>query len=230
MMPEISAQSIPGGGQDLQKPVGVKVVDVTEMLPQPIVNGSREFVLDSLLYEAGKTLRATPRGEIAVSQKSPSLTTMLRVFSGPLGITLSQSGTPDIAAYLNTTFKYGRAGIQNAKHSFRRQRPYQYFGQPSGIPKAERANDFTSYPSGHSLRGWICAMALSAIAPEYTEALFKAGYEFGQSRVIVGYHFQSDVDAGRTAAAISYSVLSGDSKWLKLQKKARKELEKKLKQ
>lgn len=214
--------------QEIRKAVGVEVVDVEGMLPRPIVNGSREFMLDSLLYERGKAIRTTPRGEKAVLQAEIKMPTILQMFSAPLGITLSEKDTPHIAEYLSTTIKYGRESIENAKNNFRRQRPYQYFGQPSGVPGKERPKDFTSYPSGHALRGWISAMALSAIAPEYADALFKAGYEYGQNRVIVGYHFQSDVDAGRMAAAISYSALSGDGKWLKLQKKARKELEKKL--
>ena len=51
------------------------------------------------------------------------------------------------------------------------------------------------------------ALLLSEINPEAQDELFKLGYEWGQSRVIAGFHWQSDVDASRMLAAATYARL-----------------------
>ena len=61
--------------------------------------------------------------------------------------------------------------------------------------------------SGHTVRGWGMALLLSEINPEAQDELFKLGYEWGQSRVIAGFHWQSDVDASRMLAAATYARL-----------------------
>jgi acid phosphatase (class A) len=66
----------------------------------------------------------------------------------------------------------------------------------------ERAH--TSYPSGHTAFGTACAIVLAQMVPEQRAALFARARLYGESRLIVGAHFPTDVDAGRrvgTAAA-----------------------------
>ncbi|WP_274609970.1 acid phosphatase [Pseudomonas sp. TH41] len=67
-----------------------------------------------------------------------------------------------------------------------------------------------SYPSGHSAVGWACALILSEIAPERTDALLARGFAYGQSRVICNVHWQSDVDAGRIIGAAAVARLHAD--------------------
>jgi len=42
---------------------------------------------------------------------------------------------------------------------------------------------------------------------------FARGWAYGESRVIVGAHWQSDVDASRPAASIGYSFLQTSLSW-----------------
>ena len=46
---------------------------------------------------------------------------------------------------------------------------------------------------------------------------------YGQSRVIAGYHWQSDVDAARLVASAAVARLHTDKCFMKLMKKARRE-------
>ena len=48
-------------------------------------------------------------------------------------------------------------------------------------------------------------------------------YEYGMSRVIAGYHFQSDVDAGRLTAGAAFARLHIESEFLDQLDKAIKE-------
>ena len=59
------------------------------------------------------------------------------------------------------------------------------------------------------------------------EKLLARGYEFGQSRVIAGYHWQSDVDAGRMAGSILYQLIRSHERFVEQLAKARAEFKEK---
>ena len=80
-----------------------------------------------------------------------------------------------------------------------------------------------SYPSGHTIRGWGAALILSEINPAAANALYHKGWEYGVSRVIVGAHWQSDVDASRPATSIAYSLLQTSPAYRKQVARAKKE-------
>jgi acid phosphatase (class A) len=76
-------------------------------------------------------------------------------------------------------------------------------GNPPGSAAA-KSWEYTSYPSGHAAFGMACAIVLAQMVPEERAALFARGRAYGQSRVIIGAHFPTDVEAGGligTAAA-----------------------------
>ena len=87
-------------------------------------------------------------------------------------------------------------------------RPYARFHEPSIFPQDDAwlATE-GSYPSGHTIRAWSAALVLSEINPKAAEALFARAFVSGESRVIAGCHWQSDVDASATAACIGYARL-----------------------
>ncbi len=58
------------------------------------------------------------------------------------------------------------------------------------------------------------ALLLSEINPDAQDDILKLGYEWGQSRVIAGYHWQSDVDASRLVAAAGYARLHTNDEFL----------------
>ncbi|MBO4536047.1 MAG: phosphatase PAP2 family protein, partial [Bacteroidales bacterium] len=64
-----------------------------------------------------------------------------------------------------------------------------------------------SYPSGHTIRAWACALLMAEINPAAAEAVYARAWASGESRVISGCHWQSDVDVTRLAASIGYSRL-----------------------
>ena len=97
------------------------------------------------------------------------------------------------------------------------------------MPRHENPTDFTSYPSGHTHASWLVGLALTAIDPAHTEDIMKVAYELGQSRVIVGFHYQSDVDMGRVVSSITFARLQSEPEFQKMMEKARKEYEKKRK-
>ena len=73
--------------------------------------------------------------------------------------------------------------------------------------------------------GWTSALLLADInqSNEAMEGLLARGYEFGQSRVIAGYHWQSDVDAGRMAGNVLYQLIRNHERFIVQLAKARAE-------
>jgi membrane-associated phospholipid phosphatase len=58
----------------------------------------------------------------------------------------------------------------------------------------------SSYPSGHSFRGMLTGLVLAEVHPEHAPELIDRGEEFGESRVICGFHWENDIVAGRIVA------------------------------
>lgn len=105
-----------------------------------------------------------------------------------------------------------------------RVRPFMMFHEPTLTPDQEETMIVNgSYPSGHTIFGWCAALILSEINPEQTEDLMARGYMYGESRVIVGAHWQSDVDAGMLAASVLYAKLHTSALFLEQMAKAREE-------
>lgn len=105
-----------------------------------------------------------------------------------------------------------------------RVRPFMMFHEPTLTPDQEETMIVNgSYPSGHTIFGWCAALILSEINLEQTEDLMARGYMYGESRVIVGAHWQSDVDAGMLAASVLYAKLHTSALFLEQMAKAREE-------
>lgn len=55
-----------------------------------------------------------------------------------------------------------------------------------------------SYPSGHAMTAWAWALIMAEAAPSKASMVLALGKDSGDSRVVCGVHFISDVEAGRT--------------------------------
>jgi len=104
-----------------------------------------------------------------------------------------------------------------AKRYWHRARPYitsPDVETPGGVGRANppgaaeaKVWEYTSYPSGHSAFGTACAIVLAQMVPEQRAALFARGRAYGQSRVIIGAHFPSDIEAGRLIGTVTAGFL-----------------------
>jgi acid phosphatase (class A) len=68
------------------------------------------------------------------------------------------------------------------------------------------------------------ALILAEIVPDRAERIFERGIAFGESRMICGVHWQSDVNAGFILGAAVTARLHGDPDFLKELAAAREEI------
>ncbi len=202
--------------------------DAVLCVPAPPENPSTEFDHDILRYMWGKEQRKDSiRLEIAKRDAIWDLDTTLVIMSEPFGLKISKEETPAIYEVLTrgvTTIENIR--IKPKAHYFR-IRPFAYFGEPSIFPQDD---DWLakegSYPSGHTIRTWACALVMAQLNPATAEAVYARAWMAGENRVISGCHWQSDVDASRPVASIGFAHLQTSSEFQKQMAKAREELKK----
>ena len=199
--------------------------DLVKCLPAPPAWKSQEFQYDSIRYFWGKALRAdSARAAVANSDAVWSLEALFGSFKDQFGLTVSKETTPEIWKLLETSISTIDLIRIRPKAHFLRKRPFEYFNDHILTTwEEDELRGEGSYPSGHTIRGWSAALLLAEINPEAANEIFARGWEYGESRVIVGAHWQSDVDASRAAASIAYDKLQTSPAFRKQMSRAVKE-------
>ncbi len=203
--------------------------NAVHFLPPPPAPASAAFSYDQSQYQWGKEQRLdTARLAIAVRDAVWSVETICREFSIPFGITITKENTPEIHKLLCMALMTTDQAGKIPKNYYMRKRPYVFYGEPTIAPSDEEELSHNgSYPSGHTILGWSAALLLTEINPAAADTIMARGYIYGQSRVIAGFHWQSDVDAGRLVASAAVARLHADKRFQKQMKKACKEFKKK---
>ena len=193
--------------------------------PAPPDTIGAAFTYDIMQYMWGKQMRLNKeRADIAYRDAEYSLECIMREFSEPFGLQISEEDTPEIYQLLRDAKATFEAMGGFPKYYYKRKRPFIRFNEPTLAPQYEpdlRRN--FSYPSGHTIFGWGTALLLSEINPERADTILARGMMYGESRVIVGAHWQSDVDAGRLAATAAYSRMHTSERFLEQMRLARQE-------
>lgn len=123
-------------------------------------------------------------------------------FAPVLGASFTVDAYPRTAGVLSRVRAPLGAAILVAKNRFDRDRPFEVDAAVTPcIAPDDRLRASGSYPSGHAAFGWAWALVLAELAPEHADAILARGREYGDSRVVCGLHYPSDVEAGRVVAA-----------------------------
>ena len=197
-------------------------------LPAPPDTCSQLFIDDFQQWLWGKSMRHTPRGQQASWESLYSVDRMCGIYSEALGFVVSREATPAIYRLISRGQKAAAQAVDPAKAKYMRKRPFARMNEhvAGAFDDEEELRTNGSYPSGHTIRGWTAALVLSEVNPDSANALLARGYEFGQSRVIAGYHWQSDVDAARLVASAAVARMHADERFLELLEKAKNEMRK----
>jgi len=186
--------------------------DSLALLPKPPAAGSAEAAADLAVYRATRALRDTPRWAQAAADDNLKFPKAAEVFSCALDLPISQEATPHLNMLLRRSLLDAGLATYGAKDHYQRQRPFAALKEGTCAPASEPAlAKDGSYPSGHAALSWAWALLLAELAPERANAVLQRGYAFGQSRVICGVHWQSDVDNGRLMGAAAVARLHADA-------------------
>jgi acid phosphatase (class A) len=132
------------------------------------------------------------------------------VFKTVLGPGFSAEALP-ITASLSAHLRKDESAVGSPlKNIYRRPRPYQV--DSTLHPVCLLNPEPTSYPSGHSLSGYLLAFTLVQLVPEKGQQILDRADEYVHNRLICGVHYASDIEASRRVAyAISGSLLASSN-------------------
>ena len=198
--------------------------NLIKCLPAPPAFDSPEFANDMMRFSWGKQQRLDPeRAEIAKRDAVWSYEALLAEFDVPFGLHMSPENTPEIWKLMVTSMTTTDAMRVAPKAYYHRQRPFERFEDKMLTDEEDELRGEGSYPSGHTMRGWTAALLLAEVNPTAADTIFARGWMYGESRVIVGAHWQSDVDASRVAASIAVCALHGSPEFREQMAKAQAE-------
>jgi len=203
-----------------------QAIDSLALLGPPPEAGSAQQARDEAARIAALKQRDTPRGKVAARDAVYSFPRAVDAFSCTMGVAISETTTPHLNMLLWRTLTDAGLATYKAKNSYNRLRPYVAANDNGTCFAAheERLRKDGSYPSGHAAFGWAWALILTEALPAEANAIIQRGYDFGQSRVICGYHWQSDVNAGRLVGAAVVAQLHANPDFMAQLAEAKKEI------
>jgi acid phosphatase (class A) len=185
--------------------------DSLALVPPPPAPGSARHAADLEAHRQTRAWRDTPRWTVATKDVNLKFPEAAGVFSCALDIPISQEATPHLNMLLRRTLIDAGLATYKAKDHYARKRPFAQLGETTCSPKEEAhlAKD-GSYPSGHAALGWAWGLILTGVAPDKADALLQRAHAFGDSRMVCGVHWQSDLEAGRVVGAATVARLQSD--------------------
>jgi D-alanyl-D-alanine dipeptidase len=183
--------------------------DLIKCLPPPPDTIGTDFANDIMRYMWGKTQRCdSVRAALVFRDAVWNYDSLFAVFSVPFGLEISKEGTPEIYKFMINSLSTVDQTRVKPKAFYHRKRPFERFHEHmlTMYEEAELSGE-GSYPSGHSQRGYAAALLFSEVNPANADTIMSRGFMYGESRVIAGAHWQSDVDASRLCAAIGVARL-----------------------
>jgi len=200
--------------------------DAGYFLPMPPDSSSAAFLDDIAQWQWGKTEAHTPRGARASSESYAWPESMRSIMAQVLQLdTISNETTPALSRLLVKSYVTGFISTKAPKKKYMRKRPFVMMNETTWAqyddPEELRNNG--SYPSGHTACGWATALAFAEMWPALQDTILRRGFEYGENRIIVNAHWQSDVTAGYLCAAAAIARVHSDPEFEKDVRAARAE-------
>jgi acid phosphatase (class A) len=186
------------------------------LLPPPPSPGSAMDQADLAAIQRRQSQVDSPRWQQAQRDISFDI---FPVYQSILGPDFTAKNRPEVAALIDYAGVQLNRASAASKAAFMRPRPY--VRDPSLRLCATEAPQNTSYPSGHAGWGWLSARIIAQIETEHADAILARGRDYGDSRVVCGVHYPSDVVAGRRLGDVIFEALAADPKYRKLLAQAR---------
>lgn len=179
---------------------------------------------DRMTFNDTRKFAGTPAWAQAIADADLSGKYGFRSFSCAAGVTISPEKTPILTRMLMRMTADAATIYRPTKAVFQRARPPVGNSKPICVPREKWIETDGSYPSGHGLIGWSWGLVISEVAPDRASAILARGRTFGDSRIICGVHYQSDVEAGRYLGSAMVSKLHQNAEFMNDLEEARAEV------
>ncbi|MFC0410239.1 acid phosphatase [Roseomonas elaeocarpi] len=181
----------------------VTAADVNFLLllpPPPARNSALDQAEIAQVLEIQRS-RSPERAALAVHDATETPEAMFGTVMGP---DFTAAKLPLTIAFLAHVAENEDVLTDPAKKGFGRPRPHLVNAEIKPIVPLSTSG---SYPSGHTTRGTMTGIVLAAMVPERHDAILARVQEYGQSRLVGGIHYASDIEAGYRAGTAAAAVM-----------------------
>lgn len=172
--------------------LGKADLDPALVLPPPPAAGSAQARAEIAELRAIEAAR-TPAEEAAA--RADGDTKSAAIFASVLGPRFDLAALPATAALMALVRASEKDTVDRGKAEFQRARPYVTDPMLKSCKRNE--DPLSSYPSGHTSMAFAMAQTLARLMPAQAPQLLARAARYGQSRIVCGQHFRSDVTAGQ---------------------------------
>jgi len=183
------------GGRAASAVEWIDRIPLQNIVPPPPARGSQ--IEKDEIAEILKA-RATASPAALAQAKRDDGTEDASIFAGVLGPGWNLDKLPKTKFLIDRIMDVDRADSSESKHYFHRARPWvvdpkvqtcaPYFGGGAA------AGD--SYPSGNAMLGYELGVVMASLMPNHAQAILARAVQYGENRIVCGFHFRSDVTAG----------------------------------
>ncbi len=203
---------------------GKAAVDAGTYLAPPPAVGTPQGIADLAVYAATRKLEGSPRWRQAQIDADADTPGAPKAFDCALNAQLDPLKQPILIRMLMRASTDTDILSRPPKALYARPRPFLAQDGPICVAREQWLVRQGSYPSGHSATGWLWGLILSELAPDRAGPIMQRARSFGESRIVCGVHYVSDMEAGRVVAAVTLTRLRSDPVFMADLAVARREL------
>ena len=178
----------------------------SEFVPPPPADGSPEAQADRQVFEKTRALKDSPRWTVAQADADLDPKSAARLWDCPLNARLGEHQGPATTRLLTRMAIDVGVSYGAAKDFYKRPRPIVGNDLPICVPKDKHLAESFSYPSGHSSISWAWTLAMAEMEPDKAVEILRRGAAVGDSRVVCGVHYVTDVEAGRRVGSAVFAA------------------------
>jgi acid phosphatase (class A) len=194
------------------------LIDLLPILPPPPAQNSDITRTELAELHRIEKLR-TPQQIVAA--KADDQEQDIFIFKNVLGENFTAADLPITAALSAHIHNDEGVASKPLKVSFARSRPFQL--DSTLHPVCELSKEPNSYPSGHTLSGYLLAFTLVQIVPEKQEQIIQRADDYAHNRLVCGVHYASDVDTSQKMAYVMFGYMLANPRFQKQLAAAREE-------
>ena len=228
-------QSAPSVGADTLKPgrpaarpylSEEEAPDTVKILSPPPASHSPLENADRAAFNTTRALKGSARWDLAANDVAEGASAILDTYACVLGTRIDAARVPAVVNLFERARLDIARGTKAPKLHYRRLRPFVGNDAPICVQRTQQLADSFSYPSGHATQGWAYALMMASLIPAKSGAILARGRVYGESRIVCGVHWLTDVAAGRTNGSVIVAALMGNAEFRADMDKARIELAK----
>ncbi len=213
----ILINAAPSFAEDAKPFVTDADVALLDLIPAPPAQDSPITKAEIAAYHVMEATRTDEQANFAIADDEESV---FRFLDG-MGLKLDPAKVPMAAKFFERVAATEGATVDPAKKLWNRPRPPL---ADATIKPLIKLSSSGSYPSGHATLGMLLGITLSKMIPEKKDAFMARAVQYGQSRFVVGVHYESDLEASKMAGAAVGNAMLHNADFLKEMEAAKAEL------